>query len=48
MIQSYDSTAFGKVTLTSNNLSGAPAGYAIWKVAGTVVGSGSVNRDNKE
>ena len=41
MLQSWDSTIFGKTVITGNNLSGAPVNYSIWQVNNVALGSGS-------
>ncbi|MGZ3668306.1 MAG: right-handed parallel beta-helix repeat-containing protein [Bdellovibrionota bacterium] len=48
MLQSWDNTAFGTVTITGNVLTGAPAGYAIWQVGSTAFGAGSVLTGNTQ
>jgi len=48
MLQSWDNTALGKVTISGNVLTGAPAGYAIWQVGTTALGAGSVLTGNTQ
>lgn len=48
MLQSWDSTSFGKVSITGNKLTGAPAGYSIWTVGATSLGAGSVTSGNQQ
>jgi hypothetical protein len=48
MLQSWDSTSLGRVTIESNDLKGAPPGYAVWQVGSTALGAGSVISGNTE
>lgn len=48
MLQSYDTTRLGNVSIQRNDLKGNPAGYSVWQVGTTKLGAGSSIKGNTQ